>query len=93
MAFASLESLGNPFRVHFQNIPDTMETFVHHLYWASALSFFVVAECDRVRSNQIEDEGRQLRKSLGPEWDGGQFWKTVVRGVAVVSCTGSMDLL
>ncbi|CAK8989226.1 Uncharacterized protein SCF082_LOCUS1720 [Durusdinium trenchii] len=62
VAFASLESLGNPFRVHFQNIPDTMETFVHHLYWASALSFFVVAECDRVRSNQIEDEGRQLRK-------------------------------
>ncbi|CAK9039669.1 unnamed protein product [Durusdinium trenchii] len=48
--------------VTFQALPPPIENIAQHVTFLGFTSYFVLAESDRVRSLQIEEEGRQLRK-------------------------------
>eukprot|EP00913_Durusdinium_trenchii_P005379 g5015.t1 len=60
----SLEIRWSPLRraLRFQALPPPIENIAQHVTFLGFTSYFVLAESDRVRSLQIEEEGRQLRK-------------------------------
>ncbi|CAK9080343.1 unnamed protein product [Durusdinium trenchii] len=59
-----LEIRWSPLRraLRFQALPPPIENIAQHVTFLGFTSYFVLAESDRVRSLQIEEEGRQLRK-------------------------------
>ncbi|CAK9080238.1 unnamed protein product [Durusdinium trenchii] len=61
VASTYLESLGEPFGLTGAS-PVMWQQAMHRVTWASAISYFLMAELDRVHSLQIEQEGRQLRR-------------------------------
>lgn len=63
-ASTCLELGWDPLRnaLRFNDLRPEIETISRHLTWLAAISFFVIAELDRVGSDHIEREGHQLRK-------------------------------